>query len=112
MLAEVGQEAWTDGMVKRENLSFVAADLVRDDGWKDAVTGVDFVLHVASPVHPGHVENADDLIVPVREGTLRVLRAARDAMDFTRSLRQAVRAARSGGKPSVLMIPLGQRTNV
>jgi nucleoside-diphosphate-sugar epimerase len=34
---------------------------------------------VASPVQPGHVENEDDLIVPAREGALRVLRAARDA---------------------------------
>jgi len=67
------------GMVKGENLSFIAADLTHDDGWEHAVTGVDFVLHVASPVRPGHVENADDLIVPAREGTLRVLRAARDA---------------------------------
>jgi nucleoside-diphosphate-sugar epimerase len=37
------------------------------------------VLHVASPVRPGHVEDADELVVPAREGTLRVLRAARDA---------------------------------
>lgn len=67
------------GMVKGDDLGFVAADLTHDDGWRDAVAGVDFVLHVASPVQPGHVENADDLIVPAREGTLRVLRAARDA---------------------------------
>ncbi len=67
------------GMVKGDNLSFVAADLTHDDGWRQAATGVDFVLHVASPVQPGHVENEDDLIVPAREGTLRVLRAARDA---------------------------------
>ena len=67
------------GMVRGENLSFAAADLTRDDGWKTAAAGVDYVLHVASPVRPGHVENEDDLIAPAREGTLRVLRAARDA---------------------------------
>lgn len=67
------------GMVKGDDLSFVAADLTHDDGWRDAATDVDFVLHVASPVQPGHVDNPDDLIVPAREGTLRVLRAARDA---------------------------------
>ena len=66
-------------MVNGEALSFVAADLTGDAGWADAVAGADFVLHVASPVQPGHVENADDLILPAREGTLRVLRAARDA---------------------------------
>lgn len=67
------------GMVHGERLSLVAADLLSDDGWADALAGVDAVLHVASPVAPGHVENEDDLIVPAREGTLRVLRAARDA---------------------------------
>jgi nucleoside-diphosphate-sugar epimerase len=57
-------------------LSFVAADLLSDAGWSDAVADIDYVLHVASPVQPGHVDNEDDLIVPAREGTLRVLRAA------------------------------------
>lgn len=64
------------GMVNDENLSFVAADLMDDSGWADAVADVDFVLHVASPVKPGHVENEDDLIIPAREGAVRVLRAA------------------------------------
>ncbi len=67
------------GMVNGDALSFVAADLTDDGGWADAVDGAKFVLHVASPVQPGHVDNADELIVPAREGTLRVLRAARDA---------------------------------
>jgi len=60
-------------------LSFVAADLTSDAGWAEAVAGCDYVLHVASPVQPGAVANEDDLIVPAVEGTLRVLRAARDA---------------------------------
>ncbi len=67
------------GMVHGDKLSFVAADLLSEDGWGQAAADVDFVLHVASPVQPGHVANEDDLIVPAREGTLRVLRAARDA---------------------------------
>lgn len=67
------------GMVDGDRLNFVATDLLRDEGWADAVADVDFVLHVASPVQPGHVQNEDDVIVPAREGTLRVLRAARDA---------------------------------
>jgi nucleoside-diphosphate-sugar epimerase len=67
------------GMVNGDDLTFVAADLVSDDGWPAAVSGVDYVLHVASPVQPGHVENEDDLIVPAREGALRVLRAAHAA---------------------------------
>ena len=67
------------GMVDDSRLTFVAADLLRDEGWGDAVADVDAVLHVASPVQPGHVANEDEVIVPAREGTLRVLRAARDA---------------------------------
>ena len=60
-------------------LSFYAADLTRDDGWAQAATGCDYVLHIASPL-PAHVpKDENELIVPAREGTLRVLRAARDA---------------------------------
>ncbi len=65
------------GVARGDNLSFVAADLTRDKGWAEAVADVDYVLHVASPVQPGRVENEADLIIPAREGTLRVLRAAR-----------------------------------
>ncbi|PUB20277.1 nucleoside-diphosphate-sugar epimerase [Promicromonospora sp. AC04] len=57
-------------------LSFVVADLTSDDGWADAVRGVDHVLHVASPLGDENPRDADALIVPAREGTLRVLRAA------------------------------------
>jgi nucleoside-diphosphate-sugar epimerase len=67
------------GMVNGDRLSFVAADLLADAGWTEAVADREFVLHVASPVTPGHVANEDDVIVPAREGTLRVLRAARAA---------------------------------
>jgi nucleoside-diphosphate-sugar epimerase len=66
------------GMVHGDALSFVAADLTSDAGWAEAVAGCDFVLHVASPVQVENVRNEDDVIVPAREGTLRVLRAARD----------------------------------
>jgi nucleoside-diphosphate-sugar epimerase len=60
-------------------LSFFAADLESDAGWSEAVAGCDYVLHVASPF-PGSVpKNEDELIVPAREGALRVLRASRDA---------------------------------
>lgn len=31
-------------------LAFFAADLVSDVGWTEAVTGCDYVLHVASPI--------------------------------------------------------------
>jgi dihydroflavonol-4-reductase len=37
------------------------------------------VLHVASPISEHAPANADEMIVPARDGTLRVLRAAREA---------------------------------
>ncbi|HEX4056694.1 MAG TPA: aldehyde reductase [Galbitalea sp.] len=62
-----------------DRLSFIAADLLSDDGWADAVKGCTYVLHVASPFPATQPRNEDDLIIPAREGALRVLRAARDA---------------------------------
>ncbi len=56
--------------------SVFEADLLRDKGWHEAVQGCDYVLHVASPFPLGEPEHEDDLIIPAREGTLRVLQAA------------------------------------
>ena len=60
-------------------LRFHVADLLSEDGWDAAVDGAEYVLHVASPFPPGAPEDEDELIVPAREGTLRVLRAAHAA---------------------------------
>lgn len=60
-------------------LAFFAADLGRDDGWAQAIAGCDYVLHVASPIPAAAPKTEDELIVPARDGTLRVLKAARDA---------------------------------
>jgi len=60
-------------------LSFFAADLEADAGWDNAAAGCDYILHVASPFPSQVPKNEDELIVPAREGALRVLRASRDA---------------------------------
>ncbi|WP_432884127.1 NAD-dependent epimerase/dehydratase family protein [Kribbella sp. CA-245084] len=60
-------------------LEIVTADLLSDDGWPAAVAGCSEIHHVASPIPFTQPEDPDELIVPAREGTLRVLRAARDA---------------------------------
>jgi len=62
-----------------DRLSFFAADLENDAGWAEAVAGCDYVLHVASPFPQNVPRHEDELIVPAREGALRVLRASRDA---------------------------------
>lgn len=67
------------GAVEADKLQFFAADLMKDAGWKEAVAGCEYVLHVASPFPPKVPKHEDELIVPAREGALRVLRAARDA---------------------------------
>lgn len=60
-------------------LQLFAATLENDTGWAEAVAGCDYVLHVASPFPPAAPKDENELIVPAREGALRVLRAARDA---------------------------------
>jgi nucleoside-diphosphate-sugar epimerase len=57
-------------------LEFVRADLLEDEGWQAATEGCKFVLHVASPFPFGLPKHEDELILPAKEGTLRVLKAA------------------------------------
>lgn len=61
-----------------DRLSFVEADLVADAGWVEAARGCRFVAHVASPFPASAPRDEGELIVPAREGTLRVLRAAKE----------------------------------
>jgi dihydroflavonol-4-reductase len=60
------------------NLSFCAAALMRDDGWEGAMKDIDAVFHLASP-SPYDTGDRADLVKPAVEGSLRVLKAARDA---------------------------------
>jgi len=57
-------------------LSFVEAELTVPAAWDAAMEGVRYVLHVASPIPASMPKHPDDLIVPAREGTLNVMRAA------------------------------------
>jgi nucleoside-diphosphate-sugar epimerase len=59
-----------------DRLEFVTADLLQDNGWNQAVSGCEYILHVASPFPSVHPKDEMELIRPAREGTLRVLRAA------------------------------------
>ncbi len=54
------------------------ADLTSDEHWDNVIEGCDYVLHVASPFPPKQPKDHDELIVPAREGTLRVLGKALD----------------------------------
>ncbi len=57
-------------------LEFARADLTRDEGWDEALDGVAYLLHTASPFPSVQPKDESELIAPAREGTLRVLRAA------------------------------------
>ena len=60
------------------HLTIHQADLMSDEHWDNVIEGCDYVLHVASPFPPNQPKNPDELIVPAREGTLRVLGKALD----------------------------------
>jgi nucleoside-diphosphate-sugar epimerase len=66
------------GIDPEDRLSFARADLLDDTGWAEAVSGCEHVLHVASPFPEKVPKDENELIVPARDGALRVLRAARD----------------------------------
>jgi nucleoside-diphosphate-sugar epimerase len=64
---------------RSNRLEFAVADLTFDDGWKEAADGCEYVLHVASPLGVDPSARKDEeqaLLVPARDGTVRVLRAA------------------------------------
>ncbi|CAK7903109.1 putative NADPH-dependent methylglyoxal reductase Grp2p [[Candida] anglica] len=60
-----------------DKVSFYKADLTSDEGWNEAITGVEYILHVASPFPNYEPKDPNELIVPAREGALRVLRHAK-----------------------------------
>jgi nucleoside-diphosphate-sugar epimerase len=84
---------------RQEALTVLAADLTSDAGWPEAVKECAYVLHVASPFPPSQPRDPDDLIVPARDGALRVLNAALDAGAERIVLTSSVAAVRNGGPP-------------
>jgi dihydroflavonol-4-reductase len=80
-----------------DRLSVVSADLTDDAGWPEAVAGCTYVLHVASPFPPAQPKDHDELIIPARDGTLRVLRASLAAGAKRIVVTSSVAAIRMGG---------------
>ncbi|MDQ3934976.1 MAG: aldehyde reductase [Actinomycetota bacterium] len=77
--ASVRQAVANAGIDPGDRLTVLSADLMSDDGWAEAVAGCQYVLHVASPFPPEQPNDPDELIVPARDGALRVVTAALDA---------------------------------
>jgi dihydroflavonol-4-reductase len=62
-----------------KKLTFVELDLDSDAGWDAAISGVNVLMHTASPFPIASPKDENDLIRPAVEGTLRALRAAHGA---------------------------------
>ncbi|GGD75367.1 aldehyde reductase [Emticicia aquatilis] len=76
---EIIESLKASGILTFYNLTFIETDLLTDKNWDKAVEGCDYVLHVASPIHLEIPKDENEMIKPAVEGTLRVLKAARDA---------------------------------
>ncbi len=61
------------------NLEFVRLDLTADEGWSDALAGVDVLMHTASPFPGEQPDDPQELIRPAVDGTMRALKAAKAA---------------------------------
>src|SRR4051812_27763317 len=81
-------------------LTILPADLGSDAGWADAVAGCGGVLHVASPFPPEQPKDPDELIIPARDGALRVIKASLDAGVERIVMTSSVAAVRHGRPPS------------
>ena len=64
---------------KPVEIELVAADLTSDDGWSEAMDGITYLQHLASPIPNNLPNDPMELISPAKEGALRALKAANAA---------------------------------
>lgn len=76
---KVMQMLKTGGIISLEDIDFIQADLNDDKNWAEAVKGCEYVMHVASPIFLRLPKHEDEMIIPAVNGTLRILKAAREA---------------------------------
>ena len=65
-----------NGVSNFDQLSFIEADLSKDDNWEAAMADRDYVLSVASPVFFEIPKDESEVIRPAIEGIIRILKAA------------------------------------
>ena len=64
-------------VVNAENrLEICELDLLKDDGWDDAVSGCDYVMHVASPLLDREPKDQNEIIRPAHEGLMRAIKSS------------------------------------
>lgn len=96
-----------------DHIEIVELDLLKDAGWADAMQGVRYVHHVASPYVINQPKNKNDLIRPAVEGTERALNAALAANVERIILTSSVAAIMYGHPPQKeLQITADMWTNI
>ena len=63
---------------KQISLDVHIADLLKDDGWEDALKGCDAIIHVAGPFPMSYEGGEKELTGPHQDGAMRVFRFAKD----------------------------------
>jgi nucleoside-diphosphate-sugar epimerase len=95
-------EAIDSEVDSHHNLTVHQADLLSDEHWDHVIDGCDYVLHVASPLPVSQPKDPEELIVPAREGTRRVVSRALDAGVERVVLTSSVAAIRGGNEGRAL----------
>lgn len=88
-------------------LSFIELDLMRDDGWEDAMKGIDYLLHTASPFVTSSPKDPDEIIKPAIDGTRRALNAALNS-DIKRIVLTSSMVAACHGHPNTRTTSYGE----
>jgi len=95
----------------KENLEFCELNLLKNDGWDNAMHGCDFVLHIASPFMVKVPKDENELIRPAIQGTIRALVAAKNA-NIKRFVLTSSTVAMHGGKNGLIKINKDSWTDV
>ncbi|KAK7479000.1 hypothetical protein BaRGS_00029761, partial [Batillaria attramentaria] len=90
-------------------LELVEADLMDAESWPQAVNGMTYVIHVASPFPLAQPKHEDDLIKPAVEGTLSVLRACAKLPSIKRVVLTSSQAAMGYEPRQPNSPPLGEK---
>ncbi|WP_417269942.1 MULTISPECIES: NAD-dependent epimerase/dehydratase family protein [Alphaproteobacteria] len=98
------RDTLTVANVDVSNLTIVELDLASDKGWDEAAAGADYIMHVASPFLSAAPKHEDEIIVPAVQGTLRAMRAAKNA-----SIKRVVLTSSAGAMFSKLTGEIGPK---
>ncbi len=63
---------------KEISLDIFEADLLKDDGWNDAIKGCEAIIHIAGPFPVGFEGGEKELTGPHEDGAMRVFKLAKE----------------------------------